>query len=87
MADEILRQAITEFLMKYILFLYVCSFANNTPNCFNTHVVPLEFTNYQECILQGYKSAHNTLKELYGDQIENQKLTIKFECKEIGEKV
>jgi|TARA_R100001463_G_scaffold81656_1_gene136221 hypothetical protein len=74
--------------MKYILFLYVCSFTNvQQPNCYATHVVPLEFTNYTDCILQGYKSSHNTLKELYFDKIENEKLAIKFECKEIGEKV
>lgn len=73
--------------MKYILFLYVCSFANSAPDCFTTHVVPTEFNSYQDCILQGYKSSHNVLKEIYFEQIENQKLAIKFTCKEIGEKV
>ena len=70
--------------MKYILILYVCSFTNiNNPYCSETHVVPLEFNNYEECILQGYKSAHNTLKELYGDRIENEKLAIKFNCQAV----
>ena len=70
--------------MKYVLILYVCSFIDITnPSCGETHVVPLEFKDYQECILQGYKSAHNTLKELYGDRIETEKLAIKFNCQAI----
>ena len=74
--------------MKFILLLHVCSFLNTTvPVCTATHVVPLEFTNYTDCILQGYKSSHNTLKEVYFDQIENERLAIKFQCKQIGEKV
>jgi len=68
--------------MKYILILYVCSFQTGM-FCTDSHVVPLEFTTYQDCILQGYKSSHNTLKELYGDRIEEEKLAIKFHCKEI----
>ena len=71
--------------MKYDLILHVCSFLNaDIPVCTSTHLVPLQFENYKECILQGYKSSHNTLKELYGDRIEEEKLAIKFECKEVG---
>ena len=70
--------------MKYVLILYVCSFVNvNVPVCTTTHVVPLEFTTYKDCILQGYKSSHNTLKELYGEKIEEEKLAIKFDCKQL----
>ena len=70
--------------MKYILMLHVCSFLNNaTPVCTATHIVPLEFSSYKDCILQGYKSSHNTLKELYGDRIEEEKLAIKFDCKDL----
>ena len=72
------------FLMKYILILYVCSFVNvSKPICSESMVVGLEFDNYKDCILQGYKSSHNTLKELYGERIEEEKLAIKFDCKEI----
>ena len=49
--------------MKYVLILYVCSFINQAnPFCNESHIVPLEFKTYEECILQGYKSSHNTLK-------------------------
>ncbi len=76
--------------MKYVLILYVCSYINTGyPNCNESHIVPLEFNNYKECILQGYKSSHNTLKELYGERIEEEKLAIKFDCKgvKVGENI
>ena len=74
--------------MKFVLLLHVCSFLNTTiPVCTATHIVPLEFNTYKDCILQGYKSSHNTLKELYNDKIEKDKLAIKFECRQVGEKV
>ena len=74
--------------MKYVLLLHVCSFLNTTiPVCTATHIVPLEFKTYKDCILQGYKSSHNTLKELYNNKIEEEKLAIKFECRQVGEKV
>ena len=76
--------------MKYVLILYVCSYINTGyPNCNESHIVPLEFKNYKECILQGYKSSHNTLKELYGERIEEEKLAIKFDCKgvKVGENI
>ena len=76
--------------MKYVLILYVCSYINTGyPNCNESHIVPLEFNNYKECILQGYKSSHNTLKTLYGERIEEEKLAIKFDCKgvKVGENI
>ena len=76
--------------MKYVLILYVCSYINTGyPNCNESHIVPLEFETYEECILQGYKSSHNTLKELYGERIEEEKLAIKFDCKgvKVGENI
>ncbi len=70
--------------MKYVLILYVCSFINQAnPFCNESHIVPLEFETYEECILQGYKSSHNTLKELYGERIEEEKLAIKFYCQKV----
>ena len=74
--------------MKYVLLLHVCSFLNTTiPVCTATHIVPLEFKTYKDCILQGYKSSHNTLAEIYGPRIEPEKLAIKFECRGVGEEV
>ena len=63
--------------MKFVLLLHVCSFLNTAlPVCTATHIVPLEFKTYKDCILQGYKSSHNTLKELYNNKIEEEKPAI-----------
>ena len=70
--------------MKFVLTLYLFSFVDIVyPVPLATHIVPLEFTSYKECILHGYKASHNTLKELYGDRIEDERLAIKFECTEV----
>ena len=45
--------------------------------------MPLQFDSYKDCILHGYKASHNTLKELYDDRIEDERLAIKFECREV----
>ncbi len=76
--------------MKYVLILYVCSFVNQAnPICNESHIIPLEFKTYQECILQGYKSSHNTLVQSYEDRIEEEKLAIKFYCQgvKVGENI
>ena len=73
--------------MKYVLVLYVCSFLQSPIVCNDSHIVPLEFNNYTDCILQGYKSSHNALVQLYYPNIEAEKLAIKFECKQTGEAV
>mgnify|MGYP006402498881 CR=1 FL=1 len=70
--------------MKFILTLYLFSFVNMQNSVpLTSHIVPLQFDTYKDCILHGYKASHNTLKELYGDRIEDEKLAIKFQCQEI----
>ena len=74
--------------MKFILTLYLFTFVDiQNPVALTSHIVPLQFNTYKDCILHGYKASHNTLKELYGDRIEDEKLAIKFECRQVGEKV
>ena len=69
--------------MKYVIILYLCSFANVPPTCYSEKIVGLEFDNYYDCILHGYKQSHNYLVSLDKDKINNEKLAIKFVCKEI----
>ena len=74
--------------MKFVLTLYLFSFVNMQNSVpLTSHIVPLQFDTYKDCILHGYKASHNTLKELYGDRIEDERLAIKFECRQVGEKV
>ena len=70
--------------MKFVLTLYLFTFVDiQYPVPLASPIVPLEFNSYKDCILHGYKSSHNTLKELYGDRIEDERLAIKFECREV----
>ena len=38
---------------------------------------------YTDCILEGYLQSHQTLKRLEKEEINKNKLAIKFDCKEI----
>ena len=70
--------------MKFVLPLYLFTFVDiQYPVPLTSHIVPLQFDSYKDCILHGYRSSHNTLKELYDDRIEDERLAIKFECREI----
>ena len=70
-------------LMKYVIILYLCSFVNVQPVCFTEKIVALEFTNYSDCILEGYRQSWSHLKNIDKDKINKEKLAIKFKCKEI----
>ena len=69
--------------MKYVIILYLCSFVNVQSTCHSQKIVALEFDNYYDCILSGYKQSHNHLASLDKEKIIEQKLAIRFQCKEI----
>ena len=69
--------------MKYVIILYLCSFSNVEPTCFSERVISLEFQTYNDCILEGYKQAYVHLESLDNDKVEQDKLAIRFQCKEI----
>ena len=69
--------------MKYVIILYLCSFVNVQPVCHSEKIVGLEYNNFYDCILDGYKQSHNHLASLDKEQIIKKKLAIKFKCKEI----
>jgi len=72
--------------MKYVIILYLCSFVNK-PVCYQNSVVPLEFNDYNSCILQGYVQAHNLLSKELDDVVNEKLLHVKFECKPVGKKI
>jgi len=75
--------------MKYILVLYMCSMINNT--CPSNTISGYQFNNHFDCVNAGYSIAQSTfsnlqkMEEFERQVIENKKLVIKFECKQIGE--
>ena len=74
--------------MKYILVLYMCSMINNS--CPENTIAGYQFTTHFDCVNAGYAVAQSTFRNLEDmeeysrDYIEESKLVIKFECKEIG---
>ena len=69
--------------MKYVIILYMCSFSTSPPQCMPGHILGIEFNTYDQCILEGYLQSHKTLKSLEQEEINKNKLAIKFDCKEI----
>ena len=69
--------------MKYEIILYLCSYVNVQPVCYSEKIIGLEYTNYYDCILDGYKQSHNHLASLDKEKIIKEKLAIKFQCKKI----
>ena len=70
--------------MKYLLILYVCSYAAEIPKCNNQRITG-GFDEWSTCINQGYKQSHFLLNELYKEDFEDEKLAIRFSCEEQGE--
>ena len=75
--------------MKYILILYMCSMANG--QCPSNSISGLQYNDHFDCVVDGYRIAHNTFKNLEEleeydkEYINRKKLVIKFECKQVGE--
>jgi len=70
--------------VKYLLILYVCSYATEAPKC-NNQSITGSFDSWSTCINQGYKQSHFLLNELYKEDFEDEKLAIRFSCREQGE--
>ena len=74
--------------MKYILVLYMCSMLSNT--CPSSTIAGYQFINHYDCVNAGYAIAQSTfrnLKELEEwdrQYLEQSKIVVKFECREVG---
>ena len=75
--------------MKYILILYMCSTITNL--CPNSSISGYQFDSHYDCVDAGYAIAQSTyrnlnkLEEWDKDYINQNKIVIKFECKEISQ--
>ena len=67
----------------------MCSMLGNT--CPTSTIAGYQFTNFYDCVDAGYAVAQSTfrnleeLEEYNRDYIDQSKIVVKFECKEIGE--
>ena len=77
--------------MKYILVLYMCSMLSNS--CPSSTISGYQFKSHYDCVNAGYAIAQNTfrnleeIEEYNKDYIEQSKIVVKFECRELGGKV
>ena len=75
-------------MTKFLLILHLCTLVTNT--CFESQISGYTFTSHYECARAGYKVSAATLDTLakdeyyFGlDRINQEKIAIKFECKEM----
>ena len=77
--------------MKYVLVLYMCSMLSG--KCPSSTFAGYQFDNHYDCVNAGYAVAQSTfrnleeLEEYNRDYIEQSKIVVKFECREVGAKI
>ncbi len=69
--------------MKYVLILYLCSFAGE-PKCLYEQITPREYPTYYQCASAGYLRSYQALIDLGEEEVNTEKYAIKFECKEVN---
>lgn len=73
--------------MKYILILYMCSMV--TGECPSSTISGYQFESHYQCVDAGYGVSQQTfrnledLEEWSREYIEQEKIAIRFECKEL----
>ena len=73
--------------MKYILILYMCSMVSG--ECPSSTIAGYQFESHYQCVDAGYGVSQQTfrnledLEEWNREYIEQQKIAIRFECKEL----
>ena len=69
--------------MKFILILYMCSYASGT--CMPPFEWPIKFDSGYDCSIVGYEEAARKLKEIGPEEVNKNRLSITFSCAGIQE--
>ena len=67
-------------MIKFILILHLCS--SLTGECFDNQTLSQHDDHYS-CVMNGYAQAYTSLQTLDITDINERKLAIRFECKEL----
>jgi len=67
-------------VIKFILILHLCS--SLTGECFDNQTLS-EHDDHYSCVMNGYAQAYTSLQTLDITDINERKLAIRFECKEL----
>ena len=65
--------------MKFILVLHLCTML--TGQCYESLHVNLEFNDHRSCALAGYDISAKSLEQLDPDQVNQNELAVRFQCK------
>tara|TARA_R110002124_G_scaffold50833_1_gene147445 strand:+ start:278 stop:496 length:219 start_codon:yes stop_codon:yes gene_type:complete len=69
-------------MTKFVLILHLCMFEGD-PKCISEQIIPYQFKDYYSCIRAGYQSAYESFNSLRIKEINENKLAVKIECKEL----
>jgi len=69
-------------MTKFVLILHLCLFIDE-PKCISTQTMPFEFEDHYSCVRTGYHQAYKSLDLLTKEEINDSKLAVKIECKEL----
>jgi len=69
-------------MTKFVLILHLCLFIDE-PKCISKQVMPYEFKDHYSCVRAGYQSAYESFSALKIKEINENKIAVKIECKEI----
>ena len=69
-------------MTKFVLILHLCLFIDE-PKCISEQVMPYEFKDHYSCVKAGYQSAYKSLNALEIKEINDNKLVVKIQCKEV----
>jgi len=69
-------------MTKFVLILHLCMFEGET-KCISEQVMAYQFKDHYSCVRAGYQSAYQSFSALKIKEINDSKLVIKIECKEL----
>ena len=70
-------------MIKFVLILHLCSFINLPATCYQQQLVGLEYNDNFSCMLDGYRRSGKTLENIGREDVNQKKLAVKFQCKEV----
>ena len=69
-------------MTKFVLILHLCLFTDE-PKCISQKIIPYQFEDFYSCVRAGYQSAYESFSALKIKEINENKIAVKIECKEI----
>jgi hypothetical protein len=69
-------------MTKFVLILHLCLFIDE-PKCISSQVTQYQFDDHYSCVRQGYISAYKSLDNITREKINDSKMAVRIECKEL----